>query len=1077
MMNTPRSRKGSALLIVIGMLSFLIVSAVGFAAYMRFSRLPSSYLRSSGSSRLLAKAAVAEAVRELDSAVNDNFHPGVGDWYVPYKAGDDGLTPDAPQRNSSRTFNRWINRVLVGTNEQSLVTTYRNATKTENYDETAVPPLCLEALAYIPPPLVNAARFYSRIVPTARWRQFGFDAGRHSYLVLDVSDYFDVNRMIADAAPRSSAANNRVSLSYIFENDSHTAAAGAAAAQWDDFMEQYRTFDKTKLKVDFSGKEPLVSVADFNLALGSQGGVGDFKSPFYEYVTGGGSGDGFYGTSSLADEDRIRRMTFVADGLYPESTETAANTPSSSGGKNGKNNAATILPLADPANQPFPASNLDTAQGRIPTLSDTIGGKTLNGGLQGDWGRRLSGVGAAALFDYLDTDHVPVSLAIPTTERVPMICGVSPRFPAAKFGVVKTYDPQGDGDDDVNVQSGDDATRVVRKTVLYKIDNQQFIPGFVGGNVKAAVVFPFNHDDQDDGTFSLDGRFAMFLTSGDMGLRTGSADDALHLDSRNIVDTGLADSGVMGVKLEERGISKFTNVKTPEEAVAVIDNIRLAEGQKIGTALAEDGHAFLRIVYEWTQTPRNQTGGVLSNKSWTPTFKELDKTDAGNIVEISCGLKPLNADGTVDEDFKPDNLKSVVCGGGKTLRLNAAVWLRVRDDEQKTVDLVPACLLDDFHQNNVPDARSSFSNLKACFGDQYPVLRFDTDVSFNYSIAGLDALAAGAQEVKISPETALVADPRFNHAPESWFAHSGSLDKNAWLNNNNLKESNRDGDIFMATSDAGYMQSVWELAMLPRFTNLENYGDDQYSGNLASPSSGSYKEIPKDFGSCLNHDRMWLSYDPFGDNEDAFADLPWSSEGSGFKVNPYSDSTNVLMAAFANTPIDWKRATTNDTLYTSLTAERFNEQYAFNAYSQKRQTKVPWGFLNAVAGRFMSLVRDKAGDGEDWVEAWQDMGWYYDKDKFCEIRLDDFTEMCDLWTVDRKFLYGYWRDCFAARQQLYLVFVRAEPSMMGGGAKNLPPQLGAKAMAVVWRSPDVPKRNGSEYTPHKTRILFYRQFD
>ena len=39
------SRKGSALLVVLGMLSFMVVSAVAFSMFMRESRLPSSFLR------------------------------------------------------------------------------------------------------------------------------------------------------------------------------------------------------------------------------------------------------------------------------------------------------------------------------------------------------------------------------------------------------------------------------------------------------------------------------------------------------------------------------------------------------------------------------------------------------------------------------------------------------------------------------------------------------------------------------------------------------------------------------------------------------------------------------------------------------------------------------------------------------------------------------------------------------------------------------------------------------------------------------------------------------------------------
>jgi hypothetical protein len=57
------------------------------------------------------------------------------------------------------------------------------------------------------------------------------------------------------------------------------------------------------------------------------------------------------------------------------------------------------------------------------------------------------------------------------------------------------------------------------------------------------------------------------------------------------------------------------------------------------------------------------------------------------------------------------------------------------------------------------------------------------------------------------------------------------------------------------------------------------------------------------------------------------------------------------------------------------------------------------------------------------------------------------------------------------------VFVRAEPLMLGGGtADQMPPQLGARAVALVWRSPSTSGSTTSGY-PHRTRILFYRPLD
>ena len=112
--------------------------------------------------------------------------------------------------------------------------------------------------------------------------------------------------------------------------------------------------------------------------------------------------------------------------------------------------------------------------------------------------------------------------------------------------------------------------------------------------------------------------------------------------------------------------------------------------------------------------------------------------------------------------------------------------------------------------------------------------------------------------------------------------------------------------------------------------------------------------------------------------------------------------------------------------------------------------------------------------------------------------------------ADRKFLYGYLKGCFANNHQLFLVFVRAEAAAGGGGAGS-----GARAVALVWRDPNAPSKNGQfvtatggtedpyygkdnaskylyvepgtneeswrlnerKYPPHKMRVLFYHQLD
>ena len=68
-MRGDEMKKGSALLIVLGMVAFMVVSAVGFAVFMRHNRIPSSFLRRSTAARELARAALACAMSDIESAI------------------------------------------------------------------------------------------------------------------------------------------------------------------------------------------------------------------------------------------------------------------------------------------------------------------------------------------------------------------------------------------------------------------------------------------------------------------------------------------------------------------------------------------------------------------------------------------------------------------------------------------------------------------------------------------------------------------------------------------------------------------------------------------------------------------------------------------------------------------------------------------------------------------------------------------------------------------------------------------------------------------------------------------------
>ena len=173
-------KRGSALLIVLGMLSFMVVSAVGFSIYMRTSRVPSSYLRRNIAARYLVRAALAKAIEELEGEVNTAPNWGkakLGETDAPrkfYGIYDDPFPGVVLNDSSARTSQNgmqngdyWPSRVF---------TPFGRVQNTE----ATVATLTLEALAYLPPAIVDEVRLQSRLTRTAAWRSLPYDAGRYA---------------------------------------------------------------------------------------------------------------------------------------------------------------------------------------------------------------------------------------------------------------------------------------------------------------------------------------------------------------------------------------------------------------------------------------------------------------------------------------------------------------------------------------------------------------------------------------------------------------------------------------------------------------------------------------------------------------------------------------------------------------------------------------------------------------------------------------------------------------------------------------------------------------------------------
>ena len=798
-------KKGSALLVVLGMIAFMVISAVAFSAYMRYSRLPSSYLLRTSSSRHLVKAALAEAIDIIDVSIGNNPHPDVGDKKYPY-----------PRRGGdSRNRNFWRSNCFIGTNQ--LV----NA-------EDTVSTLTMEGLAYLPPALINEARYYSRHSSAAIWKTLGFDSGRYAFSAIDVSDHFDINRIRA-AVARDSSDRGRISLAHIFENEMHTWFETDLSV-WDTFVAKYYDpqdpYDTSKV--------PFTSLADLNLAI-NYSKPSKIISPFCRYLESGGGTD-FVTSMTGEDSNMMRSMAFVTDSYFPRS---------SSAEKEEDNDYS----LCDEENQPFDDNALKATANTImtPYMYESKGATRLR--------ESVCGLGKLQLWDYLDEDSVPLSLAIPTVERTPMVCAVQTSLVPSTFKVIPseemTYEPAETAEPTPGMK------RSAIKTLSFKAD-PGFTSAFMGGKVKVVAAFPFLRDEEANGSFEIGGKLSFFLSSPDLEFRAGGV---LHLDrdyDRKV--TPLPVNGMINIPFQTQPAWRPSGITKEADALKEFDFVL---GHAAGP-VAEwfNGHDIVTVRYRWEQTYTKVSEDP-------PTYQWLpEKMPEETKAEYAhCSMPPIDAAGAMNGNYAKDDefLKIVNGNGGDNVVFQACVWVWVKDTRSnKLVDLVPACMKDDDELNSCNNFSTPIGNfLKDIGGSPYPLMKFTgAGDAFKYSLDELKgSLAADGRQVIITPRAVMVADPRYNYAPEHWFEFKdsdGALTKEKWLEKCERGKDDRDRDIFMATSDMGHLQSVYELAFLPRLTDLRGHGENTYYGDM-NRLNGMTKFADAFEGSANSH-LAWRTY-------------------------------------------------------------------------------------------------------------------------------------------------------------------------------------------------------------------------
>ncbi|MEI7901019.1 MAG: hypothetical protein WCK89_12270 [bacterium] len=353
----PHAEAGSAMLIVLGFLSFMMISAVSFAVYMRIERQASSNYRHAVTARHLLNAGLYRAIDDVDAELG-----------------------------TERKFPEWQGRVFVSG---------QGNINTNNSPVTRV--LSLESLSLIPGIFVNDVRKYAL---SAKWGTISMPStlaglnnqvgiGRYAFVCVNLSDMLDVN--LCKAAFRD-ATTNRVSIGHLFD----TGKAAADQTACEKFDEEYGKTDRH-----------YESLEDFYSCLyhrrqdtdpqtcNTRGVDTPFGSAYHSFIKA--QNDEFF--------DWAFNHVLVTDSIVkPEPPK--AN--------------VVGVPCNILKDQPVAAGLLTQARPATIALQpefQTALGNALPGGLPGS----MPELTATMIADYLDEDSIPKRLNMPSVERVPMI--------------------------------------------------------------------------------------------------------------------------------------------------------------------------------------------------------------------------------------------------------------------------------------------------------------------------------------------------------------------------------------------------------------------------------------------------------------------------------------------------------------------------------------------------------------------------------------------------------------------------------------------------------------------------------
>ena len=686
------------------------------------------------------------------------------------------------------------------------------------------------------------------------------------------------------------------------------------------------------------------------------------------------------------------------------------------GGVIGQTDGMALMSLDYSQNHPFSPSLLKSDNANLAhVLLDTSFREFWKASYQ--YGHALCILDQYTLFDYLDRNDVPISLAMPCAERVPMITTLAP------VGTVQVeFTP-------MRVVGTDTSYGVWRETSEANIKITAN-----GLGLSSSLLFPFSGGKPPDGYTAQGFARLVFVASGS----TAASSVPLRSNgfAKNLRPMG-RDEWTTSVNTERQFVleagSSGTLSRTPVNNCLVVTFPSQGDTSWTPPANMQNEHdawkdALLQLKSAGTlEKPILRKVDVynLSGSAAAPTRGSKKQT----YYEVL--LRPFDENGEVLDiagqypDGKIPDSSFAAFSNQYTIRPYLVTWARVMQDDGETVDMVPATYEDDKVLNGIDNMLFNFPDIDYYLGNTssddlfgqhaMPIMRFQNSMSFTYA----DVNTASSPTGDWIEKSCYAVDPRFNWAPENWWFDSsdanptgqkwydavfgnGSGDGASILNK--LVQDEFDGSVngrgdrandpFLFVSNLGYLQSVGELAFLPHLSDMrENglpssvLGDSKQMIESGSHSGALYDGKLRTLVTVATMPcalAAWKSYQSFRTNPTPntfeFGANMYrrgiTSGWQGFYVNPYIWTQEEMVSAMVNTPFDyWTASTSNcDTglLFKGGASGRDRDVTKIVMFLRRRfedlanMIEVPEGDMNEDGRYVYQKVWEEMFDALDW---------------------------------------------------------------------------------------------------------------